>query len=79
MIANSVAVVALWMILGSMAGAQPAFPKANHYEPTDSERAEIRAKVEKLAAQFECIPYFQMKDAAWDNAIKTAWRLRDRG
>jgi predicted nucleic acid-binding protein len=34
---------------------------------------------EKLEAQFECIPYFQMKDSAWDNAKKIAWRLRDRG
>jgi predicted nucleic acid-binding protein len=34
---------------------------------------------EKLEAHFECIPYFQMKDSAWDNAKKLAWRLRDRG
>jgi hypothetical protein len=34
---------------------------------------------EKLEAQFECIPYFQMKDSAWDSAKKIAWRLRDRG
>ena len=34
---------------------------------------------EKLEAQFECIPYFPMKDSAWDNAKKIAWRLRDRG
>jgi hypothetical protein len=34
---------------------------------------------EKLEAHFSCIPYFQMKDAAWDAAKKLAWRLRDRG
>jgi predicted nucleic acid-binding protein len=34
---------------------------------------------QKLEAQFECIPYFQMKDAAWDAAKKIAWRLRDKG
>jgi predicted nucleic acid-binding protein len=34
---------------------------------------------EKLEAHFGCIPYFQMKDAAWDSAKKLAWRLRDRG
>ena len=34
---------------------------------------------EKLEAHCGCIPYFQMKDAAWDSAKKLAWRLRDRG
>lgn len=34
---------------------------------------------EKLETHFSCIPYFQMKDNAWDAAKKLAWRLRDRG
>ncbi|MGH7991540.1 MAG: PIN domain-containing protein, partial [Limisphaerales bacterium] len=34
---------------------------------------------EKLETHFSRIPYFQMKDSAWDNAKKLAWRLRDRG
>jgi len=34
---------------------------------------------QKLEMHFECIPYFQMKDAAWDAAKKIAWRLRDHG
>ena len=34
---------------------------------------------EQLEAHFECIPYFQMKDHAWDAAKKIAWRLRDKG
>jgi hypothetical protein len=34
---------------------------------------------EKLEAHFGCIPYFHMKDSAWDKAKKIAWRLRDRG
>jgi predicted nucleic acid-binding protein len=34
---------------------------------------------EKLEAHFSYIPYFQMKDGAWDSAKKLAWRLRDRG
>ena len=34
---------------------------------------------EKLEAHFGCIPYFHMKDSAWDAAKKIAWRLRDRG
>lgn len=33
----------------------------------------------KLEAQFECIPYLPMTDAAWDAAKNFAWRLRDRG
>jgi predicted nucleic acid-binding protein len=39
-------------------------------------RAQDRGKLE---AHFSCIPYFQMKDAAWDSAKELAWRLRDRG
>ena len=39
-------------------------------------RAQDRAKLE---AHFSCIPYFHMKDAAWDSAKNLAWRLRDRG
>ena len=39
-------------------------------------RAKDRAPLE---AQFSCIPYFPMTDAAWDSAKKLAWRLRDRG
>lgn len=34
---------------------------------------------EQLETHFECIPYFQMKDHAWDAAKKIAWRLRDKG
>jgi len=34
---------------------------------------------EKLGTHFSCIPYLQMKDAAWDSAKKLAWRLRDHG
>ncbi|HEX5397547.1 MAG TPA: PIN domain-containing protein [Verrucomicrobiae bacterium] len=34
---------------------------------------------QKLESHFECIPYFQMKDSAWDTAKKMAWQLRDRG
>lgn len=34
---------------------------------------------EKLEEHFSCIPYFHMKDAAWDTAKRIAWRLRDRG
>jgi predicted nucleic acid-binding protein len=33
----------------------------------------------KLEAQFSCIPYFPMADAAWDSAKNLAWRLRDKG
>ena len=32
-----------------------------------------------LEYQFRCIPYFSMRDAAWDAAKNLAWRLRDRG
>ncbi len=34
---------------------------------------------QQLETHFECIPYFQMKDSAWDAAKKIAWQLRDRG
>jgi predicted nucleic acid-binding protein len=34
---------------------------------------------EKLETHFSCIPYLQMKDAAWESAKNLAWRLRDRG
>ena len=34
---------------------------------------------EKLETQFSCIPYFPMKDTAWESAKNLAWRLRDRG
>ena len=34
---------------------------------------------ERLEAQFECVPYLPMADAAWDWAKALAWRLRDRG
>jgi predicted nucleic acid-binding protein len=34
---------------------------------------------QKLEAQFSCIPYFPMTDAAWDAAKILAWRLRDQG
>ncbi|MGA3265595.1 MAG: PIN domain-containing protein [Verrucomicrobiota bacterium] len=34
---------------------------------------------DKLDAHFSRIPYFQMKDAAWESAKRLAWRLRDRG
>jgi predicted nucleic acid-binding protein len=33
----------------------------------------------KLEGHFECIPYFQMEDTAWNAAKQNAWRLRDRG
>src|SRR5271154_3837685 len=33
---------------------------------------------EKLEAHFGCIPYFQMKDSAWENAKSLTWRLRDK-
>jgi hypothetical protein len=39
-------------------------------------RVQDRAKLE---AHFGCIPYYPMKDAAWDSAKMLAWRLRDRG
>jgi predicted nucleic acid-binding protein len=39
-------------------------------------RAQDRAKLE---AHFDCIPYFPMKDEAWDSAKNLAWRLRDKG
>ncbi len=39
-------------------------------------RAQDRAKLE---AQFDCIPYFPMKDESWDSAKNLAWRLRDKG
>lgn len=34
---------------------------------------------EKLETHFKCIPYFPMKDGAWDTARNLAWRLRDQG
>ena len=34
---------------------------------------------QRLETQFGCIPYYPMKDSAWDAAKKIAWRLRDRG
>jgi predicted nucleic acid-binding protein len=33
----------------------------------------------RLTAQFECIPYRPMTDAAWESAKDLCWRLRDRG
>jgi predicted nucleic acid-binding protein len=33
----------------------------------------------KLEAHFDCIPYFPMKDEAWDSAKNLAWRLHDKG
>jgi hypothetical protein len=34
---------------------------------------------QKLEVQFNCIPYYPMKDEAWDSAKSLAWRLRDKG
>ena len=45
-------------------------------EVLGSVRAQDR---EKLEAQFSCIPYFPMVDAAWDSARALTWRLRDKG
>jgi predicted nucleic acid-binding protein len=34
---------------------------------------------QKLEAHFDCIPYYPMKDEAWDSAKSLACRLRDKG
>ncbi len=34
---------------------------------------------EWMAAYFECIPYKPMEDADWEQAMRFAWRLRDKG
>jgi predicted nucleic acid-binding protein len=31
-----------------------------------------------LEERFQCIPYFPMRDTAWDLAKNLAWRLRDK-
>jgi len=32
-----------------------------------------------LEEYFHCLPYYPMRDDAWESAKKLAWRLRDRG
>ncbi len=39
-------------------------------------RREERGKLEFF---FDCIPYGAITDAAWDDAKKLAWHMRDRG
>jgi predicted nucleic acid-binding protein len=33
----------------------------------------------RMSAYFDCIPYRAIDDSAWDMAMQSAWRLRDKG
>jgi dienelactone hydrolase len=52
----------IWMGLAPPAWAQPAFPKAKRYKPTEAERALVSAKVEQLAESPRTVPVVGMHD-----------------
>jgi len=61
---------------GLLEFAEAAFCGPIKLEVLGGARAQDR---KRLAAYFDCIPYKQIDDTAWDFARECAWRLRDQG